>query len=85
MTKEQIKNELIKRFNSRNSNTAKTSFEKASDNIVEILNQIITENNIELTDESKEELLVYLKPTNTELITSAINSELTNKLRDSFK
>ena len=39
------------------------SFNKASDCITEVLNEILNEEKIELTDESEEELLVFLKPT----------------------
>jgi hypothetical protein len=85
MNKENFKNELLKRFKTRNPNSSQTSFEKASDDIVDIINEIIQDNKIEITDDYKDELLTYLKPIISELVLSSVRKDISDKIRDSFK
>jgi hypothetical protein len=69
MNKEEIKNELISKFKTKYPNPNDINIESAPDDIVEIINDIL---GTDLTEDEKEELLLFLKPTNLYLITAAI-------------
>ena len=69
MTKEEIKNELIKRFKSKYPKLEDIDVDIAPNVIADVLNDIISD---KLSEEQKEDLLTFLKPVNLYLITAAI-------------